>query len=152
MPETAARRLSGIQCRGEGGHHDLHLLDVTQGALGAPDTIEERSTGLDDKRRRLLCVICANPITSPDQRVDIGGGHQHTRTNPSGFSYCFGCFAEAPGCACVGRSSFEHTWFPGCNWQIAVCRGCGEHLGWRFRGVHAFHALILDRLVAGKAH
>lgn len=130
----------------------MSLLDMTPGTGTALEPAQDADAIVDNRRRRLLCLLCANPITDSDKRIDINGRHEHTRTNPAGFSYCFGCFSAAPGCACVGKSSFMHTWFAGCPWQIAVCRGCGEHLGWRFTGAHSFHALILERLVEEKPH
>lgn len=96
--------------------------------------------------RRLYCRACRQSITDEGQRVSIDGEHVFVRENPAGFRYCFGCFALAPGCSALGQASAEFTWFNDCRWQIAVCRGCGGHLGWRFMGNHAFFALILDRL------
>lgn len=43
------------------------------------------------------------------------------------------------------------TWFPGRAWRIALCRGCGVHLGWSFEkeAMPPFFGLVKDRLVAG---
>ena len=102
--------------------------------------------------QRLLCAVCAEPITADEHRVAIEGRHDHRRTNPAGIDYDFGCFAEAPGTVAVGPATAEHTWFAGFSWRISICRGCGAHLGWRFEGSSAaFHGLILDRLEAEKA-
>jgi len=98
--------------------------------------------------KKLCCRGCRRVITDESQRVSIAGDHAHTRSNPQGVTFCFGCFAGAPGCSSLGRATAEHTWFAGCAWQIAVCGGCGDHLGWRFTGAHHFFGLILDRLVA----
>ena len=32
----------------------------------------------------------------------------------------------------MGRPSSHESWFPGYSWTIASCRGCMNHLGWRF--------------------
>ena len=32
----------------------------------------------------------------------------------------------------MGRPSSHESWFPGYSWTIASCRGCLNHLGWRF--------------------
>jgi hypothetical protein len=77
----------------------------------------------------------------------VDGNHAHTRTNPSGIRFTFGCFRNAPGCSCSGAPTGEHTWFAGCRWRIACCGGCGEHLGWAFTGAESFYGLILARLV-----
>jgi len=98
------------------------------------------------KKRALVCKACGHTITSNSERISINGQHAHTRINPSGFEYTFDCFREAPGCRQLGTPSFEYTWFAGHTWQIAVCAGCGEHLGWLFRNGSVFYGLIEDRL------
>ncbi len=100
-----------------------------------------------DSGRRLLCAVCAAPITTDDQRVAIEGRHAHLRTNPAGFDFEFGCFREAPGAVVVGEATAEHSWFAGYQWRFSVCGGCGAHLGWHFDSAGSrFHGLIFDRL------
>jgi len=99
---------------------------------------------------RLLCRACGAGITDEAQRRSANGSHSHTRANPSGVRFTFGCFREAPGCRCLGAATDEHTWFAGCRWRIAACGGCGEHLGWMFSGADSFFGLILLRLVGEK--
>ena len=98
------------------------------------------------EKRSLICKACGHDITSDDARISINGQHVHTHMNPSGFEYTFNCFREAPGCRQLGATSYEHTWFAGYCWQIAVCAGCSEHLGWFFRNGDGFYGLIKDRL------
>ena len=69
------------------------------------------------------------------------------RVNPSGVDFHVGCFEPAPGCITEGAPTLYWTWFPGCAWQLALCRACHAHLGWRFTGEQTFWGLILDRLV-----
>lgn len=99
------------------------------------------------EKRALICKACGHNITSDEERISVNGLHVHTRINPGGFEFTFNCFRNAPGCRQVGTSSYEHTWFAGYCWQIAVCAGCGEHLGWLFRNGTVFYGLIEDRLV-----
>jgi len=95
----------------------------------------------------LVCVECLHAITTAGARVERGGHHAHTFSNPHGFVFRIGCFANAPGCNAAGHPSTEHTWFAGFAWQVAACRGCGAHMGWLFTAPGArFHGLILDRL------
>jgi len=94
----------------------------------------------------IICRACSSVITNRADRIEIQGSHAHRRTNPGGFSYDFGCFSDAPGCAVAGNMSREHTWFAGHAWQVATCAGCGEHLGWLFTGAASFFGLILARL------
>lgn len=35
----------------------------------------------------------------------------------------------------VDRPSTEFSWFPGYAWQIAVCKRCSSHIGWKFIAV-----------------
>jgi hypothetical protein len=98
--------------------------------------------------RGLFCRLCRHGITRQEAGIAVNGRQVHVRTNPAGITFEFGCYSGAPGCAAVGSPTAEHTWFPGHSWQIAVCGGCGEHLGWRFRGEGGFFGLILSRLVS----
>ncbi len=87
-------------------------------------------------------------MTTTSARIDVGGAHEHVFTNPHGIQFRIGCFAHAVGCRTLGQASTFWTWFPGHAWQIAICGGCREHLGWLFTASDAsFHGLILDRLV-----
>jgi hypothetical protein len=106
----------------------------------------ERNQSAGKEKRTLVCKACGHDITSDGERISINGQHVHTRMNPAGFEYTFDCFREAPGCRQVGTPSYEHTWFAGYCWQIAVCAGCGEQLGWLFRNQDGFYGLIKDRL------
>jgi hypothetical protein len=112
-----------------------------------PEAEEEAATAL---AHALVCARCSHAITSPEARISVNGSHIHTRLNPHGFVHEFGCFKEAPGCALVGPSTLEHTWFAGFAWRLAHCSECGEHLGWRFEGEGAgFFGLLVERVVGG---
>ena len=95
----------------------------------------------------MRCHACGHVITSEAARRQVNGAHEHEGTNPAGYRFRFGCFSQAPGCACMGQPSEAHSWFTGCMWRLAVCAACGEHLGWRFSGVDDFFGFILDRLI-----
>jgi hypothetical protein len=111
-------------------------------ALG-PEASNTRHGG-----RLLACAGCARRITSDAARIEVEGRHEHTFANPFGYAYHIGCFAAASGLACVGLPSGEFAWFSGHTWQVEQCGGCGEHLGWIFRGpASGFHGLILERLI-----
>ena len=95
----------------------------------------------------LVCAGCLHAITTATARIEMAGSHSHTFSNPHGFVFHIACFGTAPGCEAGSDPSTEFSWFPGYSWQIAVCRGCGEHLGWLFAGGDThFHGLIVDRL------
>ena len=97
-------------------------------------------------RPKLLCRVCANPITSPEQAIEMSGAHRHDFVNPAGQAFTIGCFGVAGGCVAVGRSWAEHSWFAGYTWRVALCRRCEVHLGWRFDGRERFFGLILAAL------
>ena len=98
-------------------------------------------------RKPLVCAACANSITRHELRIDAAGAHQHTFTNPAGFTYTIGCFSEAPGCVQSGVYTAEWSWFMDHEWRYTHCRECQTHLGWHFRGADQFFGLILDLLV-----
>jgi hypothetical protein len=114
----------------------------------------DEKQSLSKEERRLCCVHCGKPITHEDQRIAISSSHRHRFINPHGLVFQIGCFASAPGCAQVGAATEEWTWFSGYAWQVALCRSCGIHLGWRYRNSsgNGFYGLILDRLVSDKTH
>lgn len=94
-----------------------------------------------------MCRFCGHTITSERARLEVGGAHRHTRSNPAGFVYCIGCYRVAPGSHPVGPPCEEHTWFAGYAWQIVLCGGCHAHLGWVFRAPDdLFFGLIVERL------
>ena len=111
------------------------------------ETLVKPKRVLERDRKQLLCAACANPVTRPEMRIEASGTHQHTFTNPAGFTYVIGCFADAPGCAQSGIYTAEWSWFADHEWRYAHCRQCSAHLGWHFRGVDRFFGLILERLV-----
>ncbi len=103
-------------------------------------------------RSPLICTACGERITSIRERVEMNGTHAHTFTNPHGFTFDIGCFRSAPGCKPMGEATDAWTWFRGYAWRVAVCGGCGAHLGWGYEPAspdpdnRGFFGLILDRL------
>lgn len=109
----------------------------------APATLDEGGEG-----QALACGGCRRRVTTGAARVEIGGGHEHTCTNPGGFSYRIGCFAWAENLTPLGAPSTYWSWFPGMSWQVQHCATCRRHLGWRFASADGgFYGLILDALV-----
>ena len=122
------------------------------------------NTTLDPKLRSLLkddaergnyiyCASCSHVLTTADQRIDVHGSHDHHCTNPHGFQFHVGCFAEALGCDISGDAYAADSWFMGYTWRLAACAECHTHLGWYFGastpgggGPDYFYGLILDRI------
>lgn len=94
----------------------------------------------------LCCTRCGHVITRERDRTTLNGRHTHTRVNPSGYVFHFGCFARAEGCLVIGPPMAEASWFPGSTWEYALCAACKTHLGWAFHGESDFFGLVLDRL------
>jgi hypothetical protein len=113
--------------------------------IATPEALSVPATEL---AHALVCASCGHAITRDEARVVRGGSHLHTRLNPHGYVWEFGCFADAPGCVVVGPATLEHTWFPDHAWRFAHCGRCGGHLGWRYDGPSSFFGLITERLAA----
>jgi hypothetical protein len=97
---------------------------------------------------RLLCAACLSFIAEARSRISVNGAHAHTFINPAGVIHKVGCFANAPGARAVGEACAYWTWFPGFSWRVAVCGGCGEHIGWCFLAAEQrFVALLLERII-----
>lgn len=118
------------------------------GGAAAPG--DETGDALKQAEERILCKRCRHFVTEGHRRIEMGGDFEHVFFNPAGVVFRIGCFREAVGCEAVGRPSGEFTWFKGYKWRLALCKGCGEHLGWLYTGglpFAAFFGLILDKLV-----
>jgi hypothetical protein len=129
------------------GHSAEHWLKGTPpGEPPAPEVKETSAPQTREPEAPLCCARCGHPVTRERHRIAVNGRHEHTRVNPYGFVFHFGCFALAEGCAVAGPPTAEDSWFPGYTWRIAHCAACLAHLGWAFQGDGAFFGLLLDRL------
>lgn len=127
----------------------LLLLREAPDKAGRPDAAADGEPAPGDGGRRIVCRACGQTVTTAAARTARDGSHRHVFANPHGFVFDLALFSAAPGCRCEGPPSTEFPWFPGCSWQVAVCRRCDLHLGWRFAplaGGAAFHGLIADRI------
>lgn len=120
----------------ETGEFETAISKQTRHAVDTPRT------------SHLVCSNCSHPITSESERITMAGAHQHTFTNPHQITYRIGCFRDAPGCSYLGAATDEFTWFPGYSWRIALCAGCGSHIGWMYQKLEsaAFHGLLTNQL------
>ncbi len=111
----------------------------------------ETTTRAEDEARPprlLVCAECGRRTTSTAARTEVAGSHEHTKANPHGVLFRIGCFTDAVGVRTRGGAFAEWSWFAGYVWTMEDCAGCRTHLGWLFQsGAHAFHGLVLDRLV-----
>lgn len=103
----------------------------------------------DDDKNFIFCATCSHTITRADERIQVQGSHDHHFTNPHGFEFHVGCFANALGCDISGAAHAADSWFMGYVWRIASCAECHVHLGWFFRAIQGedyFYGLILDQI------
>lgn len=98
-------------------------------------------------RRLIVCRLCGNALTTEEEAVSIRGNYEHQRKNPYGLYFVFQTFEEALGCTIKGQPTPGDTWFPGFEWEIAVCADCEIHLGWFFSNEgSSFYGLISDKI------
>ena len=126
-----------------------YLRGQDEEKLDAPDQRAASSRdGVDDSPDRwLLCIQCRAPIVSVQDARSHNGRQRHVFTNPNGDVFEIGCFSKAPGVITLGQPTTHATWFSGYTWDIALCRRCHQHLGWRYAGSDHFYGLILRALV-----
>lgn len=115
-----------------------------------PKSREHSSNELEEQERRaVVCRRCGASVAREEDRIEIGDSSLHTFVNPHGMVFRVTCFADAHGCVETGAPTLHYSWFPGCAWQVALCRACQTHLGWRFSGDDEFWGLIDDRVGSG---
>ena len=113
---------------------------------------QEEESDSEEEKELLYCTFCMKLITSGDQRIRMGGSHEHVFINPAGAAYEIGCFRDAPGAVFQGIPTEEFTWFKGYQWRMAHCSGCLIHIGWQYLqgSQHGFSGLILSMLTTKK--
>jgi hypothetical protein len=98
------------------------------------------------------CVACGRTIALDRDRISLEGAATRAFVNPAGVEYVIAGFREAEGCVADGERSTYWSWFAGFSWQVALCGGCGAHLGWNFQSdAQRFYGLLVDRLSAPSA-
>jgi hypothetical protein len=72
--------------------------------------------------------------------------------NPHGRVFEIVTVRQADGVALLDAPTREHSWFAGYAWRVALCGGCGSHVGWGFHAVvgqepAAFFGLVTAAVV-----
>ena len=101
------------------------------------------------KEGYVFCLACSHVLAHANDRLDIDGSHEHSFSNPHGFTHHFGCYQEALGCAIEGPTVAADSWFPGYLWRLAMCAECGQHIGWLFEREDHFYGLLIDKIQTG---
>ncbi|NDV28505.1 cereblon family protein [Desulfovibrio sp. JC010] len=108
--------------------------------------VEDQDLMLDSEKK-ITCRECGAEITDNSFATKINDKHEHSFFNPHGYVFQIKCFSTAPGCTIAGKPSNEFSWFAGYTWQVAVCRSCMVHLGWRFQSdSSSFYGLIKNNI------
>jgi hypothetical protein len=123
-------------------------MKILPGTVPLPEGEEQSKSSTDDEEW-IRCGACSARLAPARSRLEVNGAHEHAFMNPAGLHFVVACFAVAPGCDSMGEASSVWTWFPGHAWKIALCRGCGEHVGWSFHAADGapFYGLVRDRVV-----
>jgi len=111
---------------------------VPHGAPGGATEVDDGEAPAEE--RAVVCTACEAPITSARARCERAGKHRHTCANAHGYVFEIVCFSPAPGVRGEGGWETFFSWFPGYAWQIALCAGCGAHVGWSFRASQGSNA------------
>jgi hypothetical protein len=93
--------------------------------------LEQNTDTEDTTDDALYCAECGHLITRTRWAISMDG-HERVFINPAGRVFRVCCFSEAPGASDVGAFTSEHTWFPGFEWNFAICTACSTHIGWQF--------------------
>lgn len=127
-------------------------MKLRPGEQASPEGLEDVDVR-DEQERVIRCAACGARVTKEAFRITMNGAHEHEFMNPSGIRFVIQCFSAASGCVAEGERSTVWSWFPGFAWEIALCRGCGAHLGWSFhslesQGTRTFYGLVKERLAS----
>ena len=112
-----------------------------------PELKDHAAHGLADNDSDWLCAWCLNRVANEKDRFRYGGREEFVFSNPDGLRFAIITFSQTLTCRSSGVPTLEHTWFPGHAWFYCHCDGCGQHLGWYYKGQFEFAGLIKDRLV-----
>jgi hypothetical protein len=116
----------------------------------ARDAAHDESVTSEDERW-LCCRNCGIWI-APVAAILTEGEMPLVFANPHGVVFELLLLRRAQALRLIGSATQEFTWFQGYAWRVALCEGCGIHLGWRFEAVQGaspalFFGLLRRELV-----
>ncbi|KAL5014116.1 hypothetical protein ScPMuIL_008386 [Solemya velum] len=81
----------------------------------------------------MCCSQCSTELADKKDVFSMSvEGPLGAYVNPGGYVHETLTVYKARNISHVGRSSTDHSWFPGYAWTIINCRTCYSHLGWKF--------------------
>ena len=119
------------------------------------DALRDRDAEIleaDGGEQRLVCLDCRAVITSRESALSLDReSPERVLFNPAGIVMRVLTVRHATGLELVGGRTDEFTWFDGYTWRIALCRDCGQHLGWLYEALDdrtpaSFWGLLVERL------
>jgi hypothetical protein len=138
---NADERKRGLDEAQDGSRPDVlcHSAAVLLDAENAPGL----TAGRADEDDPIRCRRCGAALAPRSARMELS---PNTFVSPEGLVFELVGVRVAPGCTPVGTPTRHWTWFPGCAWQVALCRACGTQVGWAYTGASTFAGLIRDRV------
>ena len=94
-------------------------IPLPEGRGGQRVDTEDEADKKEEKAVR--CAQCGHGITSPRERIDVQGMHQHAFCNPYGIIFEIGCFRAAPGCGYAGPATKSSAGFRDTAGGLPVC-------------------------------
>lgn len=101
----------------------------------------------------MCCDRCGRQLAEESDRIEVQGTHEHRIRNRSGVEYDVGLYGLTPGAVLEGLPEKEGSWFEGTAWQVLVCPGCDQQVGWSYLWMDPalkpsrFSALWLDSVL-----
>nr|CAB3233636.1 protein cereblon [Phallusia mammillata] len=86
------------------------------------------------KRTAITCSGCSALVANRKDVFSMSkSGTMAAYVNPGGVVHETLTLYKVKGLTYVGRSTTEHSWFPGYAWTICQCAECHQHMGWKFK-------------------
>jgi cereblon len=96
----------------------------------------DRARVLPRQRKVILCRRCGGELSEAAAVFSMTpSGPAGVFVNPHGFLHEVLTVRRAKNLLRLGLPTTEFTWYPGYAWEIALCAGCREHVGWAFTTV-----------------
>ncbi|KAK9808304.1 hypothetical protein WJX73_009938 [Symbiochloris irregularis] len=116
--------------------------ETRQAMLEAPCAASRLSTlcNIMRKQRCLCCSSCKIQVARiSDVMAMSESGAAAVFLNPSGYLHDMVTLASTVNIIPMGLPETANSWFPGYAWTLSYCRGCRQHLGWKFTAIAPNH-------------